>query len=65
MKTLATIVLGFVVVMASLICLLSSICAVAGGSTVGGRVGFAICGFISLAVAIGGVMLIGAINRSQ
>jgi hypothetical protein len=64
-KTLATIALGLLVGIASLICLLSSICAVVAGSTVAGRVGFAICSFIFLGVAIGGVMLIGAINRRQ
>jgi hypothetical protein len=64
-KALATIALGLLVGIASLICLLSSICAVVAGSTVTGRVVFAICSFIFLGVAIGGVMLIGAINRRQ
>ena len=65
MKTIATIVLGLVVGIASLICFLSSMCAVNGGLNGGGRAGFAICALVSLGVAIGGVMLIGKINRSK
>jgi hypothetical protein len=64
MKVLATIVLGFVVLVASLVCLLSSICAASGGSSASGRVGFALTALISLGIAIGAVMLIGKINRT-
>ncbi|MGA3090090.1 MAG: hypothetical protein ABSD75_15860 [Terriglobales bacterium] len=65
MKTLATIVLGLVVGIASLICFLSSTCAVSGGLSGGGRAGFAICALVSLGVTIGGAMLIAKINRTQ
>lgn len=63
MKTLATIALGFVVLIASLICLLSSICAVSGGSTGTGRAGFAVTAVVSLGVAIGAVTLTAKLNR--
>ena len=64
MKILGTIVLAFVVLIASLVCLLSSICAVSVGSSAGGRVSrFAFTAFVSLGIAIGGVMLIGQLNR--
>jgi len=62
MKALATIVLGFIVAIASISCLLCSVCGFAfakGGGT------FLIFALISLAVAIGGVMAIGKINRSE
>jgi hypothetical protein len=62
-KTIATILLGFLVFIASVVCLLSSICAVQGGLAGGDQAGFAICALVSLGVAIGGVMLIGNINR--
>ena len=68
MKSFATVVLVLVVIVASLICLLLSMCAVGGGLNGGGpnggdRAVFAGCALVSLAVAVGGVMLIGKINR--
>jgi hypothetical protein len=63
MKILGTIALAFVVLIASLVCLLSSICAVSGGWSGSGRAGFAFTALVFLGVAIGAVMLIGKLNR--
>ncbi len=61
MKIIATIVLGLIVGLASIFCLLCSVCAVSAGAKGGIAAIFALG---SLAVAIGGVMLIGKINRA-
>ena len=63
MKILGTIALSFVVLIASLLCLLSSICAVSGGSSGSGRAGFAFTALVFLAIAGGAVTLIGKLNR--
>jgi hypothetical protein len=63
MRILATGVLGVIVAIAALVCLLSSMCAVSGGFQSGQRLGFALCALISLAIAVGGAMTIGKINR--
>jgi hypothetical protein len=63
MKILGTIALAFVVLIASLVSLLSSICAVSGGWSASGRAGFALTALIFLGIAIGSVMLIGKLNR--
>ena len=65
MKILGTIALGFVVLIASLMCLLSSICAVSGGWSGNSHAGFAFTALISLGIAIGAVMLIGQLNRKS
>jgi hypothetical protein len=62
-KTIATIVLGLIVGIASLICPLSSMCAVSGGLNGSGRAGFALCALVSLGVAVGGVTLIAKLNK--
>jgi hypothetical protein len=64
-KIIATVALGLFVAIASLVCFLSSMCAVNGGLGGGDRTGFAITAFVSLGVAIGGVLLIAKINRKQ
>jgi hypothetical protein len=63
MKILGTIALGFVVLIASLACLLSSICAVSGGWSGSGRAGFAFTALFFLGIAIAAVMLIGKLNK--
>jgi hypothetical protein len=63
MKILGTIALSFVAFIASLSCLLSSICAVSGGSSASGRAAFAFTALVFLGIAIGAVMLIGQLNR--
>jgi hypothetical protein len=69
MRIIGSIALGFVVVIASLLCLLSSICAVSSGLnsmdrfSSGERLSFAFCALVSLAIAVGAVMLIGKLNR--
>jgi hypothetical protein len=62
---LATGLIGIVVVVAGLVCLLSSICTVAGGLNSGDRMGFALWALVSLAIAIGGSMLIAKLNRKS
>jgi hypothetical protein len=62
MRILAIGVLGVAVVIASLVCLLSSMCAAAGGVNGSDRAGFALCALVSLGVAIGGIVLIGKLN---
>jgi hypothetical protein len=64
MRMLATGVLGVIVALASIVCFFSSICAVGGGWNGAGRAGYSIWALISLAVAIGGVTLIGKLNKS-
>ena len=65
MRMLATGVLGLVVAVAGLVCLLSSMCTVTGGFSSGDRTGFAVLALISLAIAVGGAMLIARINRKS
>jgi len=62
-KTIATIVVGLIVALASIVCFFSSICAVGGGWSGTGRAGYSISALVSLAVAIGGVMIIGKLNK--
>jgi hypothetical protein len=53
MKTLATIVLSLIAIAASLVLLLSTVCAFTGGVVRGGdRSSFVICAVVSLAVVI-------------
>jgi hypothetical protein len=63
MKAIATVALVLVVIAASLVCLMSSMCAVSGGISGGSKTGFAVCALVALGVAVGGSMLIGKINR--
>ena len=63
MKVVATVALGFGVMIASLFCLMSSTCAVSRGVTPGDRITFALIALFALAGAIGGVMLIGKLNK--
>jgi hypothetical protein len=62
---LATGVLGVIVAIAAVVCFFSSICTVSGGVTSGDRMSFAVWAIISLAIAVGGAMLIGKINREE
>ena len=61
MNTVFTIALVLVVIVASLFCLSSSLCAV--GSSDGAQATYALVALVSLAIAIGAVMLIGKLNR--
>ena len=63
MKIVATIALGFAVIIASMVCLSASMCAVSKGITPGDRATSALIALCSLAGAIGGVMLIGKLNK--
>ncbi len=71
MKIIATIFLGFVAIIASLGCLMSSMCAVSSGLNsvdrfhLGERLSFAVWALVSLAIAIGSVMLIGKLTRKS
>jgi hypothetical protein len=65
MKILGTIALGFVVLIAGLICLLSSLCAVSRGVAGGARTTYAMVALVSMGIAIGAVMAIGKINRKE
>jgi hypothetical protein len=62
---LATGCLGMIVAVAALVCLLSSICTVVGGFNSGDRMGFALWALVSLAIAIGGSMVIAKLNRKN
>jgi len=57
------IALVFVAIIASLVCLMSSMCAVSGGMSGGSRMGFVTFALVSFGVAIGSVLLIGKRNR--
>jgi len=63
MKIVATVALVFGVIIASVVCLISSTCAVSRGTPLGPRATFALIALFSLAGAIGGVMLIGKLNK--
>jgi len=63
MKIVAIIALGFAIMIASLFCLMASTCAVSKGVTPGDRITFALIALFALAGAIGGVMLIGKLNK--
>jgi hypothetical protein len=65
MKIVATIALVFGVITASVVCLMSSTCAVLRGMPPGFRATYALISLFSLAAAIGGVMLIGKLNRKS
>jgi hypothetical protein len=65
MKILGTIALVFVVIIAALLCLLSSTCVVSSGVSSGTRSTYALFALVSLAVAVGGAMLIAKINRKE
>jgi hypothetical protein len=65
MKIVATIALVFGVIIASAVCLMSSTCAVLRGVPPGVRATFALIALFCLAGAIGGVMLIGKLNRKS
>jgi hypothetical protein len=60
---MATVALVFGVIIASVVCLMSSTCAVSKGITQGDRATFALVALFCLACAIGGVMLIGKLNK--
>jgi hypothetical protein len=64
MKILFTIVLGFGVLIAALVCLSSSMCAVENGDVTTRTLGVAVA-LISLGIAVGGAMLIAKINRKD
>jgi hypothetical protein len=63
MKIVTTIALVFGVIIASAVCLMSSTCAVSREVTPGLRAASALLALFSLAGAIGGVMLIGKLNK--
>ena len=66
MKTLATIILAFVAIIASLFFVLSSVCAFSGGFTgTGDRPPYIVCAIIALAVIIGAIFAISKINRKS
>jgi hypothetical protein len=64
MNILFTIVLGFGVVIAVLICLSASMCAVSSGDATARTLG-AVIALASLGIAIGGAMLIAKLNRED
>jgi divalent metal cation (Fe/Co/Zn/Cd) transporter len=62
-KVLATGLIGMIVAVAGLVCLMSSMCSVAGDFSSRDRMSFAALAIVALAIAVGGVMWIGKINR--
>jgi hypothetical protein len=64
MNILFTIVLGFGVVIAGLICLSASMCAVSSEDATARTLG-AVVALVSLGIAVGGAMLIAKINRKD
>jgi hypothetical protein len=65
MKVIKTIALAFAVIIAAIVCLSSSVCAVSSGMDPATRVLGAIFAIGSLSLAIGGVMLIARMNRKE
>ena len=67
MKVLATIALSLVAIVASLVLLLSTVCAISGGGAGGnGALGAAIiCGHVALLVDIVSISAIGKLNRKE
>ena len=65
MKIFNTIALAFGVIIAGLVCLSSSVCAVSRDMDPATRVLGAIFAIGSLSLAIGGVMLIARMNRKE
>ena len=65
MKILATIVIGFAVLIATLFFLSCSICAVSSGMSGQGRAISVIFALVSLGVMVGGLYLIGAVNKGD
>jgi mannitol-specific phosphotransferase system IIBC component len=66
MKTLATVVLSLIAIAASLVLLLSTVCAFTGGVVSGGdRSSFVICAVVSLAVVIAAMSAINHLNRKR
>jgi hypothetical protein len=61
---LATGVLGVIVAVAALLCRLSSICTASSlGANDNTTASYALIALVSLAIAVGGVMLIAKLNR--
>lgn len=66
MKTLATVILAFVAIIASLFFVLSSICSFTGGFTgTGDRPSYISCAIVALAVIIAAMFAISKINRKS
>ena len=65
MNTILTIVIGFAVLIATLLFLSCSVCAVTGGISGQERTISTVIALVSLGAIIGGVSLIARINRSK
>jgi hypothetical protein len=63
MKTLGTVVLALVAIMASLVLVLSSICVFGGAVGSGNRTPFVICALLALAVVVAAISGIAKLNR--
>ena len=65
MKTLATIVLSLIVIVAALVLVLSSMCAFGGGisGTHSERGSYIICAIVAFAVVVAAMSAIGKLNR--
>ena len=64
MKTLGTIVLSLIAIVASLVLVLSTVCAFNGGIINGEkRPAYVICAIVSLAVVIAAMWAIGKLNK--
>jgi hypothetical protein len=63
MKTLATIALSLIAIVASLVLVLSTICAFSGGFGGGDRGSFVLCAVVSLIVVTAAMSAINRLNR--
>jgi hypothetical protein len=63
MKILGTIALTVVVLVSSLVVFLSSVCAFSSGFGASGRLSFAICAAVALAVDVAAIWGIARLNR--
>jgi divalent metal cation (Fe/Co/Zn/Cd) transporter len=66
-KTLATIFLGFVVVVMGFSCFWLSMCAIAGDGSQGGgsRGSYALADLVVIGIMVGAILLIAKINRKK
>ena len=65
MKTLATIVLSLIAIIASVVLVFSTMCAFAGGLSNGDRGSFVLCAVISLVFVIVSMSAINRLNRKR
>jgi hypothetical protein len=63
MKTLGTVVLALLAIMASLVLVLSSLCVFGGPVGSGDRTPFVICALLALAVVVAAILGIAKLNR--